>query len=50
MPVMPRPKKAQKISDRVMKKMPLESPQKSSAEKANKEPQFDRDIRTMIKR
>lgn len=51
MPIMPRPKKAQKISDKVMKKSPGEDkPVADRSQRSNREPIFDRDVRTMIKR
>lgn len=51
MPAMPRPKKAKKISDRVMKKSSSNnSEMPNNSKKADREPRFDRDVRTMIKR
>jgi hypothetical protein len=51
MPVMPRSKKAKKISDKVMKKSASDEKDMSDrSRKADREPKFDRDVRTMIKR
>ncbi len=51
MPIMPRPKKAQKISDKVMKKTPgKDKDMPDRSRHADREPKFDRDVRTMIKR
>jgi hypothetical protein len=48
---MPRPKKAQKISDKVMKKTPdRERREEVRSDKRDRESRFDRDVRTMIKR
>ncbi len=48
MPVMPRPKKAQKISDKLMKS-PKQKDTKIDVKK-NGETDFDRQVRQMIKR
>ncbi len=51
MPAMPRPRKAKKISDKVMKKSASDERQMTDrSNKADREPRFDRDVRTMIKR
>ncbi len=51
MPIMPRPTKAKKISDKIMKKDPKDGKEMvNRSQKADREPRFDRDIRTMIKR
>ncbi len=50
MPAMPRPKKAQKISDKVMKKSRSEQTAPEKGRKVDGENQFDRNVRTMIKR
>ena len=48
MPIMPRPLKAQKISDKLMKK-PKQKDEKIDIKK-NGETDFDRQVRQMIKR
>jgi len=51
MPAMPRSKKAKKISDKVMKKSASdEKEMPDHSRKADREPKFDRDVRTMLKR
>ncbi len=51
MPVMPRPKKAKAISNKIMKKNGDDSVEPVKKErKVDREDKFARDIRTMIKR
>lgn len=51
MPAMPRPKKAKKIADKVMKKpRTADHDMSDRSQKADREPRFDYDVRTMIKR
>lgn len=51
MPAMPREKKAKKISDRIMKNTGSNDKEiPNGSKKADREPRFDYDVRTMIKR